>query len=263
VIVLDNLNAPLGGAAIDSFLTASTYSDRILGSSATASLPNRVLFICTGNNIRLLGDTCRRVLLARIDTNSEDPYTREFAIDPAAFAMQHRQKLVLHALTIIRAYFTAGAPRLGKGRTASFEPWDDLVRQPVIWIANEAAKLGGFPAFADPIEVIKRQFAGDPEVQKLDAFMQAWHSAFGAKPTTVATAIRHFVTYDSSLQDALDEIAGQNGKLNPRILGRWIERNRGRPHNGYRIDRGTKRDGNTTWVVSKRKAEVEAPKETH
>ena len=101
VVLWDNLREPLGGASIDSFLTASTYTDRILGVSETASLPNRALFICTGNNLRLLGDTCRRVLLARIDPKTEQPFAREFAFDPATVVTRQRQQLVVDVLTII------------------------------------------------------------------------------------------------------------------------------------------------------------------
>ena len=81
--------------------------------------------------------------------------------------------------------------------------------------------------------------------------LTAWHSNFGDHPTTVAKAIGSVTLGDSLLSDALDEIAGQSGGVNSRILGRWVERNRGRPHNGLRIDRGNLRDGRQTWIVCK------------
>ena len=222
--------------------------------SETASLPNRALFICTGNNLRLLGDTCRRVLLARIDPGSEQPFAREFAFDPTEVVTSKRQPLVVDALTIIRAHIAAGSPRAGRGRTASFELWDDLVRQPLIWVAALAAAAGGMPDFADPLAVVNRQFDNDPETQKLGAFMASWHNAFGSKPTSVAKAINTATLSDELLRDALEEIAGQNGRTNPRILGRWIEKNRDRPHNGSRIVRGTVRDGRQTWIVGNESA---------
>jgi hypothetical protein len=263
VIVWDNLREPLGGASIDSFLTAPTYKDRILGVSETASLPNRAMFLCTGNNIRLLGDTCRRILLARIDPKSETPFAREFNFDPAAQVTHQRHDLVVDALTIIRAHITAGSPRLGKGRTASFELWDDLVRQPVIWVAALARVAGGFPDYSDPLEVVTKQFEDDPETQKLGAFMSAWYGSFGSLPTTVAKAIDIAKLDGGLLDDALEEIAGQSGRVNSRILGRWVEKNRGRPHKGMRIDRGNIRDGRQTWIVCKDKCATPAPAETH
>ena len=46
-------------------------------------------------------DTCRRVLLARIDPKSEQPFAREFAFDPATVVTRQRQQLVVDMLTII------------------------------------------------------------------------------------------------------------------------------------------------------------------
>ncbi len=89
------------------------------------SLPNRAMFVATGNNIRLTGDTCRRIFIARMDAQTEQPYARDFEFDPVQWVERDRRRLVLDALTIIRAYIVAGRPKLGNGRMASFELWDD------------------------------------------------------------------------------------------------------------------------------------------
>jgi hypothetical protein len=262
-ILLDNLREPLGGASLDSFLTASTYADRVLGVSETASIPNRALLLCTGNNLRLLGDTFRRVFVARMDAKSETPFAREFLFDPASVVIQGRQSLVVDALIIIRAWMNDGSPRLGKGKTASYELWDELVRQPIIWIARLAATAGMKPEFCDPLVVLSRQLDNDPETQKLHAFLVAWHTLYGDAPITVAKAIQDANWGKESLHDALDEICGQNGRLNPRILGRWLDRNRTRPHKGLRIERGTMRDGRQSWKVCAEKSAAPAPAVTH
>jgi hypothetical protein len=252
VILWDNLRYPLGGAAIDSFLTAPSYKDRILGVSETASLPNRAIFLCTGNNLTVLGDTCRRVLIARIDPESETPFAREFTFDPASLVMRQRQNLVVDALTIVRAYITAGSPRLGKGRTASFELWDDLVRQPLVWIAELAKMKTELPSFTDPLAVIQRQFDNDPATQRLGAFMGGWSSLYGELPTTAKKAIHDAMMGETTLFETLEEIAAESGRaINSRTLGRWMERNIGRRHNGQCIHRGKLRDGIQTWSIRK------------
>jgi hypothetical protein len=252
VILWDNLRYPLGGAAIDSFLTAPSYKDRILGVSETASLPNRAIFLCTGNNLTVLGDTCRRVLISRIDPESETPFAREFTFDPASLVMRQRQNLVVDALTIVRAYITAGSPRLGKGRTASFELWDDLVRQPIVWIAELAKMKTALPSFADPLAVIQRQFDNDPTTQRLDAFMRGWSSLYGEFPTTAKKAIHDAMMGETMLYETLEEIAAESGRaINSRTLGRWMERNTGRRHKGQCIHRGKLRDGIQTWSIRK------------
>ena len=46
-----------------------------------------------------------------------------------------------------------------------------------------------------------------------------------------------------------DEIAGQNGKLNVRILGRWLERHAGQLCTGLRLVLGNKTNGLKRWTV--------------
>lgn len=254
VVLWDNVREPLGSASLDAFLTAPTFADRVLGSSETVTLPNRALFIATGNNLRMTSDTCRRVLTARIDAQSETPYTRDFSFDPAQMVQTDRLAYVVAALTIVRAYITAGRPKMAKGRTASFEHWDDLVRQPICWLAQHVATLAGtpeaqgLPTLADPMEAAARAFEQDPETTKLRALVEAWFAAFGPDQTTVGGAIRRSDT-DALLAMAMDDIAGQAGKINSRMLGRWIERMQGRIVDGKRFVRIGHRAGLLHWAV--------------
>jgi len=175
VLLWDNVREPLGNAALDAFLTAPTFTDRILGISETATLPNRTLFLATGNNLRLVGDTCRRILPARLDARIERPYAREFDFDPLQTVLARRQDRVTAALTLIRTWINVGCPRCGEGRTASFEDWDELVRQPVCWVATWD------DSFADPIKATERAFELDPETAKLDALLAAWEVILGTR----------------------------------------------------------------------------------
>ena len=253
-ILWDNIREPFGNAALDAFLTAPTFTDRILGKSETATLPNRALFLATGNNLRLVGDTCRRVLVARLDARIEQPYRREFEFCPAQMTLSRRHELVAAGLTIIRAWITAGRPRHGKGRSASFEGWDELVRQPVCWVASWSQDL----RLADPLDATERAFEADPESSKLAALLDAWAGCFRVNVArlTVANVIQHANTDTrpgengypiaetddnretrTALRDALLEIAGERGgtAITPRILGRWIERHAERRLNGQRL----------------------------
>ena len=254
VVLWDNVREPLGSASLDAFLTAPTFADRVLGSSETITLPNRALFIATGNNLRMTSDTCRRVLTARIDAQSETPYTRDFSFDPAQMMQTDRLAYVVAALTIVRAYISAGRPKMAKGRTASFEHWDDLVRQPICWLAHQVAAIAGtaegagLPTLSDPMEAAARAFEQDPETTKLRALVEAWFAAFGPDQTTVGGAIRRSDT-DALLAMAMDDIAGQAGKINSRMLGRWIERMQGRIVDGKRFVRIGHRAGLLHWAV--------------
>jgi hypothetical protein len=254
VLLLDNVREPLGNAAIDSFITSPSYKDRILGESTTQELPNKALFLMTGNNLVLTGDTYRRVLIVRLDAQQEQPFTREFAFNPLDEVINNRQQMVVAALTIVRAYITAGRPKAAPGRIASFELWDDLVRQPLCWLRKFAADSAhpDLPVFDDPSMSITRSESANPDQAKLSAMLNAWFDAFGDTPTTVATAIsetREYTPTAVMLKDAADEIAGQRGVINSRILGRWIERHAEQRLDGLRFVREGKTHGVALWRV--------------
>ena len=256
VLLWDNVREPLGNSVIDSFLTSSLFADRVLGVSENVELPNRALFLVSGNNLVLTGDTHRRILLARLDAQIETPFKREFEFDPLNEICTNRQTLVVAALTIVRAYITAGRPKSAMGRIASFELWDDLVRQPLCWLRERMMESGrdlsDLPKFVDPADSIERAASENPETSKLAALLNAWIATFGTTPTSPAQAKNKAAEVfgaQSVLFDALDEIAGQNGKLNVRILGRWLERHAGQLCTGLRLVLANKTNGLKRWTV--------------
>ena len=256
VLLWDNVREPLGNSVIDSFLTSSLFADRVLGVSENVELPNRALFLVSGNNLVLTGDTHRRILLARLDAEIETPFKREFEFDPLSEVCNNRQALVVAALTIVRAYITAGKPKVATGRIASFELWDDLVRQPLCWLRERMMESGrnltDLPMFVDPAESIDRAASENPETAKLAALLNAWIATFGTTPTSPAQAITKATNpldKQPVLFDALDEIAGQNGKLNVRILGRWLERHSGQLCTGLRLVLANTTNGLKRWTV--------------
>jgi hypothetical protein len=256
VLLWDNVRDPLGNSVIDSFLTSSLFADRVLGVSENVELPNRALFLVSGNNLVLTGDTHRRILLARLDAQIETPFKREFEFDPLTEVCYHRQALVVAALTIVRAYITAGRPKVAKGRIASFELWDDLVRQPLCWLRERMLESGrdltDLPVFVDPADSIDRAASENPETSKLAALLNAWIATFGTTPTSPAQAItkaNEGYGAHSVLFDALDDIAGQNSKLNVRTLGRWLERHAGQLCTGLRLVLANRTNGLKRWRV--------------
>ncbi len=252
VLLWDNVREPLGNPSLDAFLTASSFTDRVLGASQTASLPNRALFLVTGNNLRLLGDTCRRLLVARLDARVEKPYSREFDFCPLRMVLDQRPALVVAALTLERAWITAGRPRHGRGSTGSFETWDSLVRQTVCWIATWDDR------FADPLLATDRAFEQDNDTAKLSALLEALDNLYAETPFTVAELIDRVgpasrgITLPPSLQalfEVLIELAGERGVINPRILGGWLGRHRDRRHGGRWLINGKLRHGSKTWQL--------------
>ncbi len=260
VILLDNLTEPLDNPALNAYLTGLRYQDRILGKSKMVMFPNRTLFLATGNHLRIVGDAHRRILVMRI---KEKDHERHYPFDPVKLILATWSERVVAALTIIRAWFTAGCPHLGPGRTESFEDWDDLVRQPVCWVASWSKLPSGKPRFADPKLSLERNLAQDPETQQLRALLTTWDACFNAQPGQDRQTVNDLIRFVSSqkeaprnspagqLHDALVEIAGEpNGAINSRRLGRWLERHADRPINGLRlVSRGTLHRANCWQVV--------------
>lgn len=256
-LVIDNIVGGLDSAELCAILTGETYEDRRLGASERVTVPTAVLMLATGNNVSVVGDLGRRILPVRLDHGVERPDRLEFAFDPVARVRERWLSLRCDALTVLRGYLAAGAPKLGTGSLGSFEQWDSWVRQCVVWIGENG--LANFD-LADPAEVVARNFDEDPETTKLRAALESWDTCFASSPKTVADAIAEAQRAEDTLSDtparralfdALDEIAGERGKINSRRLGRWVERNSGRIVDGRRFERAGVYCGKTRWVVSK------------
>ena len=139
------------------------------------------------------------------------------------------------------------------------------MRQPVAWLANLArdAQRTDLPGLADPMDAVDRAQADNPEIAKLTAVLHAWRSSFGDKATTPKQAIDKATAVfdaDTQLFDALDEIAGQHGRINVRILGRWIEKHSQQLCDGYRFNLASKAHGLKHWIVTPSKERAESAK---
>lgn len=243
-LLLDNISKTVQSDALCSLLTSSRYSDRVLGASATVSVPTAFNVILTGNNVCVLGDLNRRLLRSEIDPRSEQPYLRRFELDPLAYVQEHRIKLIHAALTILKAYLGSGAQR-PQERLASFEQWSDLVRGAVIWVGAK-----GWLEVQDPVDSLMDSCAIDPETQRLGALLQAWNEVFGSTGTTVPEAIQHACNGSREvLRPIMEEIAGEHGSINSRRLGRWISERKGRIVHGRHFEHAESRRGCAVWVV--------------
>ncbi|HMM76839.1 MAG TPA: hypothetical protein PJ986_14100 [Gammaproteobacteria bacterium] len=238
-IVFDNVVRPVEGAALNAFLTAPTYADRVLGESRVVALPNRSLLMATGNNIRFVGDTCRRFLACRIDARVEVPFLRRFGFDPVTRVQDNRIDLIIAALTVLRGYMVRGVP-LAAGRLASFEVWDDLVRQCVCWLAEIDVGL----ELADPITSAVAAVNEDPQKAVLAAVLAAWRAAFADRAVPAKDAI---ATADGlgevgeALDAAMRDVHAGDVRFDAKRLGLWLRQHAGQIAGGLRFERAEDR----------------------
>ncbi|TQE98412.1 MAG: hypothetical protein FKY71_13960, partial [Spiribacter salinus] len=119
------------------------------------------------------------------------------------------------------------------GRLASFEPWDDLVRQTVVW-ADSALAPG---QFGDPMDLVREAQAADPEADALFALLDALRDQFSTAEFTakdVQARANGSIT-QSPLEVALVDLAGDRALASARSLGRVLKFREGRIVHGLRL----------------------------
>jgi putative DNA primase/helicase len=168
ILLLDNLDQSrrLGGAALDAALTATIWTERILGKSEKSPpLPIHTVFMATGNNVGLRGDTHGRVLPCRIEPQCEKPEERDDFkhADLISYAKEHRAGYVRDALIILRAYFVAGRPVSKLPAWGSYEAWSGTIRQAIHWATT-----------FDPNETRQEIRTEDASSEQLAALFAAW-----------------------------------------------------------------------------------------
>jgi hypothetical protein len=250
VLIWDNVVGSFDSPAMASCMTSPSLTDRILGQSASSTVPNRLMVILTGNNITLQGEMPRRILVSRIDPQSEKPFARSFDLDPYGYCRQHRQAMLVAALTLIRAFLTHGCTAKITGRLASFEDWDAWVRRTVIY-ANEL-KPG---MFGDVMAVIQANQSTDPEQEALASVLSAWEESFGTKAISVAELLAGTNDICNSVSskklcDALEALTNTDKRqFTAKSVGRYLGYRNGRISGGRLLEKGPNVNDRQTWRV--------------
>lgn len=250
IISIDNVNGSLGGDALCQIIERPIVEVRILGKSERVRIESRSTVFATGNNLCLLGDMTRRVLLCTLDANMERPELRQFKSNPVQTVLADRGKYIAAAMTIVRAYIMAGSPNPAP-RLASFEGWSDMVRSALMWLGC-----------ADPCATMEKAREEDPYLQAMTAVFAEIRAALGASnPKTAAEIIQIALEKESAddsgckhpaLREALMNAAGgKTGFLTPREFGKWLSRHKGRIVNNLRLDAKADDHGHAgTWWMT-------------
>jgi hypothetical protein len=238
-LIWDNITGVFDSAALAAAITAPVLRDRVLGRSESLSIPYRALLLLTGNNLCPAGDLPRRIITIRIDPGTDAPFARQFDLDPLDYVLDHRTELTCAALVLIRGWLSSGAARAA-GRTASFEAWDDLVRQTVCWIGAEIAP----GRFGDPLDLVRRAQGSDPEQESLFALLAALDNVFSNRWFTAREACQrasrarsdHYAAAgEKALAEALADIVGERLLASSKSVGRTLRFREGRIVFGLRL----------------------------
>jgi phage/plasmid primase-like uncharacterized protein len=247
LVLIDNISGTLGSASLDAALTATSWSDRILGQTAMASgIPLFATWYATGNNVILAADTARRTLHIRLESPEENPEERSGFRHPALlpWIRQGRQRLAVAPVTILAAFCAAGRPDMRLKPWGSFEAWSALVRQAVVWV--------GMPDPAETRVELSRQ--SDREAAALRQLLAGWEEIDpSGRGMTVAAVLEELGEHPNgyaSLRAALWELCPpKDGRAwNPRAIGMKLHHLRGRVIGGKLLDRRDAREG-AIWAV--------------
>lgn len=259
-ICLDNVppNRPFGGGPIDRCITARDKVDlRILGRSAVPTLLWRALIMATGNNLMINGDTSRRVLIARLESQIENPESRtDFKYpDVLAHAKNTRARLVSAGLLILRAYHRAGRPDMGCPRWGSFEEWSRLIPHAIVF-AGGADPMDSRPGGEDEVD-LESQALGTILTQLPLLHSKLHEMEPGAVEDGLAARTIIAALYDQDppwtefepLRDAIESMCRSRRSGNPdaTALGFKLRALRGRVLGGRRLISNRNSENVTMW----------------
>jgi hypothetical protein len=207
---------------------------RILGRSEMPECECHTTVFATGNNVLLKGDTIRRGLGCNLDALIERPELRQFKSNPLHQVLSDRGRYVAAGLTIIRAYFTAGAPAVC-GALISYAGWSRMVRSPLIWLGQ-----------SDPIESMESAREEEPELVDIRELFGPWlnyleldHDYTTGQVIETACAMPAPDDFNPQpFKDLLVRVAGEKGSVSTKRLGWWLRGISGRVVGGYRLVSG-------------------------
>ncbi|MES0016158.1 hypothetical protein [Mesorhizobium sp. M0036] len=231
ILSIDNITHILRSDQLCQMLTQDEVQVRVLGSSKNVRIPATSLICATGNNLTVYGDLNRRTIQIRLDAKVERPEDRRFGFDAIDLAMRKRPELVAAALTIMRAYLSAGTPNRASPM-GSFEDWSDLVRSSLMWLG-----------LADCRGDVAAQRAADPEKDELAEIINVLPSApFTTREIAVKAA------ESPILKEALATFVDRGGGFSSKRFGRYLARYEGTRIGGRWIEQ-MPRDRNSNSSV--------------
>ena len=246
--LFDNLAGSVGNPTFDLALTSRRWRGRILGESRHYEGPMHTLFLGTGNNVELRGDTGRRTLHVRMDCPVENPEERTGWRHPDLIAhlRENRGVYLSAALTVLKAWALAGRPTAKLPDWGSFEGWSSVVRQALVWAgerdpAETRSNLRersdrGRGAFAAMLAAIRRVDPKGEGITSADLVGRA-----------TAPAGLYGDGADKELAEAISAFC--NGKLNSGSLGNKLRGKLNSISDGYFLDSVPARTGTAAWIA--------------
>lgn len=244
IAIIDNFEGVLRSTTMGALLTCSTWSDRILGSNEITSLPHRICWVLTGNNVRLAGDLPRRCYAIKLDAKKPRPWLqdRDFKHPKLLeWVTKMRGEILAAILTLARAWILAGRPvpqnliRLG-----GFESWTETL--------GGILSFAGIGSFLQNLEEVYQESEDD---EGWEAFLAAWFDVFGEGRVTTSK-VKEALEKRPDFADCLPAELDLADKGFTRRLGHALKRYANKSFsNGLRIEKSSTVQRAIAWRVRK------------
>jgi hypothetical protein len=165
-LVLDNMEKNVKSASLEMFLTSSTYSGRVLGTSRNEAIPKKTATFITGNNLVVSPDMRRRGLEIQLFLRAVRPESREIRhpLDLQGILAQRPQILAaLYAL--VREWVAAKKPTPSRTHP-SFVEWSNVI-----------AGIVEYAGFGCPIPAVDHNTEIDPRTADVERLVERMHEA--------------------------------------------------------------------------------------
>ena len=220
VFLLDNTTGRIASGSLESFITASRVTGRVLGTSTTVEATKNTLVMITGNHVGLSDDMTRRTVVAEltVDGNPAERVIANRLDEHAILGLRPRILAALHAL--VRSWAEAGKPT-AKAINPNFATWSQIIGGIV-----EDAGLGSVTATMKPA-------APDADDADMQALLEALYAERQAAAVTftelTALAAAHGLFARMTASDQR-----QSRQANT-ALGRFLSAQNGRVCGGLRF----------------------------
>ena len=250
-VIWDNVVGEFDSAALAGMMTSQMIKERLFNTQNVLEVPNKTLMLFTGNNFSPVNDMSRRILICRIDPQTERPQARSFDLNPKDVCMFDRQRMVSAALTLIRFYLASGEKKIGD--TGSFSEWDSFVRQTVMYIGKTIAPN----QYVDIAMSMEINQADDPEMEILLQLYQEWNKAFSSEWVTAKQVLDKLNTGwgegFEDLREAMQQLIGPNWNSS-KALGKALKKKNGRLAGGMKLEcHGSSGDKAKSWRITNKK----------
>jgi hypothetical protein len=162
VIFFDNLKGKLSSPALEAFLSAPVWTDRLLGKNRSVTGDNLATVFVTGNGLTVSPDMRRRSLFGELHLEEERAEDRKFERELDLMTLLEMRPTLLSALwALVRHWDTQGRPEPSRSHSA-FPSWAKIIGGIV-----EAA------GFSCPFETAHVTATADPDAEDMRTLVSA------------------------------------------------------------------------------------------